>query len=114
MPIYDYACQECGHAVELIHRVHESGPAACPRCGGPMRKLIAPPAILFKGSGWAKKDAREARTGRSASKAAGEPGGSTDKPKATDSATADAITPTTGKSSPAGADSRTPASTAEG
>src|SRR5438270_2554215 len=56
MPIYDYACQNCGHVVEVIHGVHDTGPAVCPQCGGPMRKLLSRPAIHFKGSGWAKND----------------------------------------------------------
>ena len=60
MPIYDYACGRCGHRVEVIHGVHAHGPTACETCGGPMRKLLSSPAIHFRGSGWAKKDAREA------------------------------------------------------
>jgi putative FmdB family regulatory protein len=60
--MYDYACQTCGHQVEVIHGVHEAGPSICPRCGGPMRKMVSAPAIHFKGSGWAKKDARDARS----------------------------------------------------
>jgi putative FmdB family regulatory protein len=61
MPTYDYACEACGHRIEVLHGVHAGGPAACPRCGGPMRKLLSPPTIVFKGSGWAKNDARAAR-----------------------------------------------------
>lgn len=62
MPFYDYACQSCGHKVEVMHGVNDTGPAACPRCGGEMRKLMSSVAIHFKGSGWAKKDARSAST----------------------------------------------------
>lgn len=62
MPLYDYECRNCGHRVEVLHGVNESGPAACQRCGGNMRKLLSAPAIVFKGSGWAKKDFREARS----------------------------------------------------
>ena len=61
MPTYDYECRSCGHRVEVLHGVNESGPTACIRCGGPMRKLMSTPNIVFKGSGWAKKDARDAR-----------------------------------------------------
>ncbi len=58
MPTYDYSCSACGHAMEVVHGVHGHGPKACPSCGaeGTMHKLIAAPAIHFKGSGWAKKD----------------------------------------------------------
>lgn len=57
MPIYDYRCTACGLLVEVVHGIHESGPATCGACGGAMRKALSTPAIHFKGSGWAKKDA---------------------------------------------------------
>ena len=56
MPTYDYECRNCGHRVEVLHGVNATGPTACEQCGGPMRKLMSAPAIVFKGSGWAKKD----------------------------------------------------------
>jgi putative FmdB family regulatory protein len=55
MPLYDYICEN-GHIVEVMHGVNDSGPAKCERCGAEMRKLLSTPAIVFKGSGWAKKD----------------------------------------------------------
>src|SRR4051794_40103274 len=61
MPLYDYQCQSCGHVAEVMHGVNASGPQNCERCGGQMRKLLSAPAIVFKGSGWAKKDARSTR-----------------------------------------------------
>lgn len=30
--------------------------SVCPRCGGPVRKVFAPPAIAFKGSGFYATD----------------------------------------------------------
>ena len=65
MPIYDYECRNCGHRVEVVHGVNHPGPTACERCGGTLRKLISPPAFVFRGSGWAKKD----RSARPAAKA---------------------------------------------
>jgi putative FmdB family regulatory protein len=56
MPIYDYLCGACGHEVEVIHSVSETGPSVCPKCGGPMKKAIVAPAVHFKGSGWARKE----------------------------------------------------------
>src|SRR5437868_957714 len=61
MPLYDYQCENCGHTLEVMHGVNDSGPQRCDRCGGSMRKLMSTPAIVFKGSGWAKKDARTSR-----------------------------------------------------
>lgn len=60
MPVYDYRCADCGREVEVTHGIHDAGPSACESCGGPMRKALSTPAIHFKGSGWAKKDARAA------------------------------------------------------
>lgn len=58
MPIYDYICAACSNRVEVVHGIHGHGPLACPSCGaeGTMKKAFVPPAIHFKGSGWAKKD----------------------------------------------------------
>jgi putative FmdB family regulatory protein len=64
MPIYEYACKTCGHRVEVLHGIHATGPATCDVCGGPMTKLVSAPAIVFKGSGWAKKDARDRSASR--------------------------------------------------
>ena len=74
MPIYDYACTACRRRVELIHGINEAGPSTCDACGGRMTKLLSPPAIVFKGSGWAKKDrAKPAAGGTEADgKAAGD------------------------------------------
>lgn len=57
MPLYEYECSKCGDRFEIIQkfsddpvRVHsESGGSSC---DGLVRKLLAAPAILFKGSGW--------------------------------------------------------------
>jgi putative FmdB family regulatory protein len=60
MPVYDYVCRACGHRMEVIHGMHVSGPTDCDICGGQLRRAPTAPAIVFKGSGWAKKDARAA------------------------------------------------------
>lgn len=69
MPTYDYRCADCGLEVEVTHGIHASGPSTCTSCGGTMRKALSTPAIHFKGSGWAKKDARAAAKPASASQA---------------------------------------------
>jgi putative FmdB family regulatory protein len=75
MPLYDYDCAACGRRFEVIHGVHDDGPATCPLCGkGPVRKAFATPTIHFKGSGWAKKDSRSASRKASTEKSeTGEP-----------------------------------------
>ena len=70
MPIYEYRCVACGREIEVIHGIHAEGPTSCDVCGAPMRKLMSTPAIVFRGGGWAKKDARESRSARTADGAA--------------------------------------------
>jgi putative FmdB family regulatory protein len=70
MPTYDYRCTLCGREVEVSHAIGAPGPESCMACGGPMKKALSTPAIHFKGSGWAKKDARSAAS--STTKAGGE------------------------------------------
>lgn len=72
MPIYDYACEACGHVVEVVHAISASGPTTCEVCGGRMKRALSVPAIVFKGSGWAKKDARDAVRARPAAATAGD------------------------------------------
>jgi putative FmdB family regulatory protein len=72
MPIYEYRCVACGRDIEVIHGIHAEGPTSCDVCGSPMRKLLTSPAIVFRGGGWAKKDARESRSARSAGGTASE------------------------------------------
>jgi putative FmdB family regulatory protein len=69
VPIYDYVCSNCGHLTEVVHGIHDAGPKFCPNCGaeGTMTKAFAPPAIHFKGSGWAKKDRSSSAASRSSS-----------------------------------------------
>ena len=68
MPIYDYSCGACGRVTEVIHGINDHGPRFCPNCGaeGTMRKAMTAPAVLFKGSGWAKIDRRSSSGGSSA------------------------------------------------
>lgn len=77
MPFYDYKCTSCGNRIEVIHGVNDPGPGACDRCGGPMRKMLSSPSIVFKGSGWAKK---ERSTSSASGKGAEKDGAPTDKP----------------------------------
>lgn len=78
MPIYEYTCTACGKTTDILHGINDAAPQFCPECGAEktLRKGFAPPAIVFKGSGWAKKD----RSAGSRTKAAAADGGSGDKP----------------------------------
>lgn len=84
MPIHDYVCLNCGHAMEVLHSVHSHGPAACPQCGGPMKKTLAAPSVHYKGTGWARKE--RAGTDRASQTASKESGSSSEGAAGADSA----------------------------
>ena len=52
MPLYEYRCQSCGKVTEVLQRFADPPLAACPQCGGEVKKLFSAPAVQFKGSGW--------------------------------------------------------------
>ena len=70
MPVYEYVCSACRHRTDILHGIHDTGPTFCPECGaeGTVRKGIVVPSIVFKGSGWAKKDRASSARARSTSK----------------------------------------------
>ena len=56
MPTYEYRCRACGHTFEIVQKMSEDALTICPECGGELRKVFAPPAITFKGSGFYATD----------------------------------------------------------
>ena len=86
MPLYEYQCDKCAHRFEVIQKYSDAPIAVCPKCGGPVMKLLSSPAIQFKGTGWyitdyAKKGKSEGKSGSEngsgAAKAEGKESGST-------------------------------------
>ena len=79
MPIYDHLCDHCGHAFSVVRSFNDPPVEHCPACGERPRRLIALPAIVFKGSGWYKTDSRPASSSSGSSDTAAKGGaGSTD------------------------------------
>ena len=74
MPVYEYRCQK-GHQYEKAERFGAPREQVCPRCGGPSRRQISLPAVIFKGSGFYSTDNR--RVGRP-SESGGSDGAKTD------------------------------------
>ena len=112
MPLYDYRCTECDREVEVMHGINESGPETCEHCGGAMRKALSPPAIHFKGSGWAKKDAAAATAKKSTPKTGGTADKAAPKDAAKSTAGDDAKSTAGSTSSSAGEAKGKPATTA--
>lgn len=52
VPIYEYQCGSCAHRFEVKQSIKDDPIKECVRCGKEVTKLISPPAIMFKGSGW--------------------------------------------------------------
>ena len=109
MPIYDYRCSSCGKTTEVIHGIDAPIPRFCPACGaeGTLRKTFAAPAVLFKGSGWAKKDrssSSSARTKGSSGSTTGDSSDAAAKTSSSDSKTTGGDSKTASTASTSGED----------
>ena len=65
MPIYGYECTQCGHQLEVLQSVSDAPLQSCPECMGPLRKLLYPVGVIFKGSGFYSTDYKSSSNGRS-------------------------------------------------
>ena len=48
----------CGHRFEVRQGIREDALTVCPQCGSPIRRVIYPVGIVFKGSGFYINDSR--------------------------------------------------------
>ena len=55
MPLYDYRCTSCGRELEVQQSFDDEPLTVCPTCHGKLRKVFAPIAVTFKGSGFYPK-----------------------------------------------------------
>ena len=60
MPTYAYQCQACAHAFDAFQKFAEDPLTVCPECQGPIRRVIHPTPVVFKGSGWYINDSKAA------------------------------------------------------
>lgn len=60
MPIYEYACTNCGERTEQRQGFDDPPLETCPHCGGRLRKLYSPVGVVFKGSGFYSTDQKKA------------------------------------------------------
>jgi putative FmdB family regulatory protein len=56
VPIYEYQCDDCGASFEVMQKMSDEPLVECEKCGGPLRKVLHPVAIHFKGSGFYTTD----------------------------------------------------------
>lgn len=59
MPIYEYACESCGHHFDVKQRFSDDPITICPDCGQPVRRVLHPAGIIFKGSGFYINDSKK-------------------------------------------------------
>src|SRR6476620_8802781 len=60
MPIYEYACSNCGQHFDKMQSITADPLTECINCGsGPIRRVLHPVGVIFKGSGWYINDSRK-------------------------------------------------------
>jgi putative FmdB family regulatory protein len=57
MPIYEYACKDCGHVFDVLQKMSDDLLKDCPECGeSSLKKLLSAPNFRLKGKGWYETD----------------------------------------------------------
>lgn len=74
MPVYVYRNMKTGETFEVEQRMTDDALTTDPRTGDPVRRVIQPVGIAFKGSGFYVNDARGSSRAASSSTAASESG----------------------------------------
>jgi putative FmdB family regulatory protein len=109
MPIYEYACPDCGHADEHMQKLADAPIATCPKCGSAKYfKKISAAGFALKGSGWYVTDFKNGGTGGKAPAAAGESSASN-----ADTGAAPAAAPAAPAAAPAPAPTPAPAASSK-
>ncbi len=60
MPTYDYRCDRCENRFERVQKFSDSPVKTCPKCKGPVKRVVHATGIVFKGSGFYINDSRKA------------------------------------------------------
>jgi putative FmdB family regulatory protein len=56
LPTYEYRCLSCEHQFERFQRMSDEPVKECEVCGEPVKRLLFPVAIHFKGNGFYSTD----------------------------------------------------------
>ena len=57
MPIYEYACVECGHEFDALQKLSDAPLTLCPECQQEsLQKIVSAPGFRLSGSGWYETD----------------------------------------------------------
>lgn len=102
MPIYVYERPD-GSRFELRQGFNDESLVADPETGVPVRRIMQPAPVIFKGAGWYKTDSRatasndkaETKTPQAATATAEKSDGTTTEPRSTKEAVSEATAKTT-------------------
>ncbi len=59
MPLYEYQCLPERHRFEVRQGINDDPVTVCQQCGAPVRRVVQPVGIVFKGSGFYVNDSRK-------------------------------------------------------
>ena len=60
MPIYEYACPDCGYTYDHMQKLADAPVAVCPKCASTKYyKKISAAGFALKGTGWYVTDFRD-------------------------------------------------------
>src|SRR5690554_4033981 len=83
MPIYEYRCGECGHALDALQKISDEPLKDCPECEQPvLKRLMSAPSFRLKGGGWYETDFKSDKEKKR--NLAGAEAASSDSPKSGD------------------------------
>src|SRR5215472_2118716 len=103
MPLYEYACHKCGQTFEVLQKFSDEPLSTHEACGGEVERLLSPPALQFKGSGWYVTDYARNGTSKSSDGSESKPDA---KPDSKPASKTDSAAPASSAASKPAADSK--------
>lgn len=88
MPIYEYACDQCGHRFDIRQSWSDDPLTECPECTGRIRRVLHPAGVIFKGSGWYITDNRKSNGASDSANGSSSSSSASESAKKAESATA--------------------------
>jgi len=84
MPTYVYKGLESGEYFEVEQSIHDDPLTHHPETGEPVKRVIQPVGVIFKGSGWYVKDSRANNSASESAKKKDSSSGQSDSSSAAD------------------------------
>jgi putative FmdB family regulatory protein len=84
VPIYEYQCDACGHALEALQKISDAPLKTCPECNrDALRKKVSAAAFRLKGTGWYETDFKKKQPSKQTADTGAADSGKTDSTKET-------------------------------